>query len=95
MAFFGNLFGKRERQQLQAAAEEVSQETSAFIGRIVRATTPLRLTGFVDVDGARVEALSTKGFVQPDTLVRIVGKRMNQWLVEPAIESERLRPLDL
>lgn len=59
----------------------------SLIGQIGLAVTPLRTSGFIEIEGHRYEVFSIRGFVPRMTSVRIVGRRMGWWTVEP-VESE-------
>lgn len=85
MSWFKRMFGKQEQPHAHSP-EAAPTATIGPIGRIARAVTPLRTSGFVELDGVRYEVMSSKGYVEIDTLVRITGKRMNWFTVEP-IES--------
>ena len=54
-----------------------------LIGKMAKTLTPLRTSGLVELDGKKVEVTSAKGYVAKGTMVRIIGKRMGWWLVEP------------
>jgi len=62
--------------------EVLNQSVPDLIGRIGKTLTPLRTSGYMEVDGQRVEVTSTKGYIPKDSLVRIIGKKMNWYMVE-------------
>ncbi|MEM6765185.1 MAG: hypothetical protein AAF824_18840 [Bacteroidota bacterium] len=64
---------------ISAQREELRQSK----GRLGKAATKLRLTGYVLVDGKRREAISTKLFVEEGRAIRVVGERFGRLLVEP------------
>ncbi len=59
------------------------KELRQSIGRLGKAATKLRLTGYVEIDGKRREAISTKIFVEKGRAIRVVGERFGRLLVEP------------
>jgi membrane-bound ClpP family serine protease len=65
-----------------SAPEVLIQSVPDLIGRIGKTLTPLRTSGYMEVDGQRVEVTSSKGYIPKDALVRITGKRMNWYMVE-------------
>jgi membrane-bound ClpP family serine protease len=80
MYWFKRLF-KKQSQLLVYTPEEPTSFT--LVGRLARAVTPLRTSGFIELDGTRYEVISSKGFVPVDAPVRITGKRMGWLTVEP------------
>jgi membrane-bound ClpP family serine protease len=80
MYWFKRLFNKQSQPLVQTVSDSPQ---SGLIGQIARAVTPLRTSGFIELDGTRYEVISNKGFVPVDALVRITGKRMGWWTVEP------------
>lgn len=61
----------------------ISGAPQELIGRIATTLTPLRSSGFIELDGKKIEVNSAKGFIPENTLVKIVGKQMSWLLVEP------------
>ena len=84
MNFWNGLFSRWRLSRQGQASEVVSPKLPDLVGRLGRALTPLRATGFIEVDGVRHEALALQGALPKDCLVRVVGKRMSWWLVERA-----------
>ncbi|MEO0583958.1 MAG: NfeD family protein [Bacteroidota bacterium] len=54
-----------------------------MIGRKGRTLTPLKIFGYIDIDGKEIEVMSSKGFIPSGCLVKIIEKRMGWYLVEP------------
>ncbi len=63
-------------------------EETSLIGQIARTVTPLRTSGFIELDGKRYEVVSTRGFIPAQSLVKIIGRRMSWFTVEPAEDKE-------
>jgi len=86
MNWFKKMFYRQPEPQLK---QDPGQEEMTLIGRVAQAVTPLRTNGFIELDGQRYEVMSSKGYVAAGTYVRITGKRMGWFRVEPVEESQR------
>ncbi len=61
----------------------------ALVGKIALTKTKMSMTGFVEVEGQIIEALSTNVFVQKGEWVRIIGEKFGRLIVEPC-ESQKM-----
>jgi membrane-bound ClpP family serine protease len=87
MSWFKRVFGKQGQPLVHTTNGATPISAPSLVGRIARTVTPLRTGGFIELDGIRYEVMSSKGFVNVDTYVRITGKRMGWLTVEPVEEA--------
>ena len=78
---FKSLFGSGDSSSTSSSQE--SHPVNQLIGKIGETLTPLRTSGYIDLEGKRMEVTSSKGYVPKGRLVRIIGKKMGWYLVEP------------
>ena len=50
--------------------------------------TPLRPAGFIEIDGQRLDAVSTGDFLEKGTAVRVIGTESNHLLIRPVAEEK-------
>lgn len=67
----------REEQQAQA-----HEETTSLEGQEAVAITALRPAGTIDLEGRRLDALSTGGFIEKGARVKIINVEGNKLLVQ-------------
>ncbi len=58
-------------------------EQVAMIGKIGHTITPLKLCGFVEINGKRYEAMSTSISMKKNVPVKVVGQSFGLLKVEP------------
>lgn len=58
-----------------------ARELQSLVGHIGRAMTDLKPGGTVEVANLRLDALTDEGFINADTLVKVIGTRQSQLLV--------------
>ncbi len=58
-----------------------------LIGQHGRTITPLRPSGIIELDGRRIDALSEDGFLDANSLIRIIQIRAGQAIVRVATEQ--------
>lgn len=59
----------------------VVDETSRWVGHVGRTSSTLRPTGFVLIDGIRLEARSQQGWIDSARLIRVVAVRLGDLIV--------------
>lgn len=83
MKFFRFLFN-RTHNNSRSSPKEVKSSSKDVIGRIAKTLTPLKTSGYIELDGKKIEVSSVKGFIPEGSMVKIIGKQMSWFLVEPA-----------
>lgn len=93
---FGIIFLSRSRtakklfldatQQAEAGFVSAVSDT-ALIGRTGTALTVLRPAGAIQIDGRRVDAVSTGVYIEKESMVRVTEVHGNRVVVEPASET--------
>ncbi|MEL6671783.1 MAG: NfeD family protein [Bacteroidota bacterium] len=87
--FEGMFSRKPEEDSDPRGGSDPDERRPSMLGRRVKTLTALKNSGYVLIDGQRVEVISRSGFVQANTYVVIVGKKMGRWEVEILSESKR------
>ncbi|MEM7371020.1 MAG: NfeD family protein [Bacteroidota bacterium] len=85
MKFFQFLFNRSHNDNSRSSQDGVnSSSPKDVIGRIAKTLTPLKTSGYIELDGKKMEVSSVKGFIPEGSMVKIIGKQMSWFLVEPA-----------
>ncbi len=81
----------RIRQQPDPVSLTSTEESiESWIGRICRASTPLRLTGYVEYKGRRMEAESIEAVIAKGRYVEVVGVIFRNRLVVKALPDRQV-----
>ncbi len=80
MSWLSNLFLRRTPKNPLFTTSEPGE---SLIGKIALSVTPLRTSGMIELDGVKYEVVSLRGFIPANTKVKIVGRRMGWFTVEP------------
>ncbi len=76
---FEGMFSKKSQEAPASRDETKPLDPPPIVGRIVKSMTALKTSGYVMLDGQRVEVKSRSGFIRDHTYVIIVGIRMGRW----------------
>ena len=66
------------------------EPNESWVGRICQTLTPLRLTGFVEYNGIRLEAESTDAYIAKGRYVEVVGVIFHNRLVVKQLPDRQL-----
>lgn len=73
-----------------AVLNHVAEPNETWIGRVCKTLTPLRLTGFVEYNGLRLEAESTDSVIPKGRYVEVVGIIFHNRLVVKALPDRQV-----